>query len=268
MSIGDSALIGGSYTASVSYPGDTDLDGSGPADAPFVVSLALTAPPLPNPVFNAAYPATISTGASGTAPVSFTEVGALPTGLKLLTTGAFSGTPTNAAQIGTSFPITVTATDANNATGSQAYTLTLGSPCAAGLTTHVLTASSGSGNFVGIFCVNAAGTGTYTQGSVHGTGTVTPSAYATRVTAFGSDLSLIGQVTAPLEHLHRDGAGAGQGGDLHAVVGQVPVWSHSSETICISMSEATSSANSEQRQGCSARSASRTRETSRSTTRC
>jgi hypothetical protein len=192
-SIGNSALIGGSYSASVNYPGDTDLQGSGPADAAFVVSLALTAPPLPNPVFNAAYTTTISTGVSGTAPVSFSETGALPAGVTLLTTGAFSGTPTNAAQIGKSFPITVHATDANGATGSQAYTLTLGSPCGAGLTTDVLTATSASGNFMGIFCVNAAGTGTYTQGTVHGTGTVSTSSGATRITAFGTNLALIGQ---------------------------------------------------------------------------
>jgi hypothetical protein len=194
-SIADSALVGGSYTASVSYPGDTDLQGSGPADAAFVVSLALTAPPLANPVFNVPYTTTISTGASGTAPVSFTEAGALPDGVTLLSSGAFSGTPTNPAQIGKSFPITVTATDAHSATGSQAYTLTLQSPCAAGLTLHVLTATSHSGNFVGVFCVNGAGTGTYTQGAVHGTGTVTSSSGATRVTAFGTDLSLIGQKT-------------------------------------------------------------------------
>ena len=97
----------------------------------------------------APYTAAISTGASGTAPVTFSESGALPDGVTLLSTGAFSGTPTNPAQIGSSFPITVNATDTDMATGSQAYTLTLESPCPAGLTTHVLTATSTSGNIVG-----------------------------------------------------------------------------------------------------------------------
>jgi CSLREA domain-containing protein len=59
-------------------------------------------------------------GANGT--VTWSESGALPSGISLNTlTGVLSGTPT---QTGT-FPITVTATDANGCTGSNNYTLTI-----------------------------------------------------------------------------------------------------------------------------------------------
>jgi hypothetical protein len=78
---------------------------------------------------------------------------------------------------------------------SQLYTITVGSPCAAGLTTYILSATSGTGTFTGAFCVNTFGTGTYTQGTVHGTGTVTTSFGVTHITAFGTNLALIGQKT-------------------------------------------------------------------------
>jgi hypothetical protein len=202
----------------VNYPGDTDLQGSGPADAAFVVSLALTAPPLPNPVFNAAYTTTISTGVSGTAPVSFSETGALPAGVTLLTTGAFSGTPTNAAQIGKSFPITVHATDANGATGSQAYTLTLGSPCGAGLTTDVLTATSASGNFMGDLLCERSG-----DRDLH-PGNSPRHRHGEHLVGGHPDHRLRHQPgphrpsSGDHQSLHRNGAGPGQGGDVYAVV--------------------------------------------------
>jgi hypothetical protein len=194
--IANSALGAGSYTASVSYPGDTDLQASGPATAAFTVSLALTAPPLANPAYEVPYTTTITAGGA-TGATTFSETGTLPTGLTLSTGGVLSGTPTNAAQIGTAFPFTVTATDHNSPpdTGTQAYTLTLQSPCAAGLTTHLLTATSNTGNFTGVFCVNAAGTGTYIQGPVHGNATLTSSSGVTHITAFGADLALLGQKT-------------------------------------------------------------------------
>jgi hypothetical protein len=59
------------------------------------------------------------TGGSGT--VNFTTVSMLPTGLTLATSGLLSGVPT---QTGT-FPITVTATDSNQCTGTANYTLTI-----------------------------------------------------------------------------------------------------------------------------------------------
>jgi hypothetical protein len=195
-SIGNSALAAGDYTASASYPGDDDLTGSGPSQADFAVTLALTPPPLPNPVFGVNYSTTISAGGA-TAPTTFTETGSLPDGITLHTNGVLTGTPTNAGQIGTAFPFTVKATDsaspANVAT--QLYSITVASSCGAGLTTHVLSATSRTGSFTGVFCVNVFGSGTYTQGAVHGTGTITSSGGVTHISAFGTNLALIGQKT-------------------------------------------------------------------------
>ena len=64
-----------------------------------------------------------ATGGTGTVTFAVTA-GSLPTGLLLSSAGDFSGTPT---QTGT-FSFTVTATDANNDTGSQAYTLQIACP--------------------------------------------------------------------------------------------------------------------------------------------
>jgi hypothetical protein len=195
-SIGNSALGAGAYTASASYPGDHSLQGSGPADAAFTVALTLTPPPLPNPLFDAPYSTTITAGGA-TAPTTFTEMGNLPDGITLHPNGVLSGTATNGAQIGTPFPFTVKATDSANPANvaTQLYTITVVSPCAANLTTIALSATARTGNFTGVFCVNAAGSGTYIQGTVHGTGSVTSAHGVTTISAFGSDLSLLGQKT-------------------------------------------------------------------------
>ena len=62
------------------------------------------------------------TASGGTAPYVFTETGALPAGITLTPGGLLAGTPT----VSGSFPITVTATDANACTGTQGYTLVIG----------------------------------------------------------------------------------------------------------------------------------------------
>jgi hypothetical protein len=64
--------------------------------------------------------------------------------------------------------------------------------CAAGLNAHVLTATYPAGTFIGLFCVNAKGMGTYTQGTVSGWGSVTLGNGATTIVAFGHDLALLG----------------------------------------------------------------------------
>ena len=61
--------------------------------------------------------------ATGDTPITFTETGALPSGVTLATDGTLSGTP--AFGSAGSYPITITATDANNATATQAFTLTV-----------------------------------------------------------------------------------------------------------------------------------------------
>jgi hypothetical protein len=54
-------------------------------------------------------------------------------------------------------------------------------------------ATSHTGDFFGLFCVNASGVGTYTQGTQQGAGTVTTTNGTRRVTAFGTNLALLGE---------------------------------------------------------------------------
>ena len=64
--------------------------------------------------------------------------------------------------------------------------------CASGLTPHVLNSTYPNGSFTGLFCVNARGFGTYTQGTVSGLGSVTTFWGTTFVVAFGKNLLLGG----------------------------------------------------------------------------
>ncbi|MFN7974255.1 MAG: putative Ig domain-containing protein [Acidobacteriota bacterium] len=81
---------------------------------------------LPNGVVGVPYSQTIA-ASGGTAPYTFAVTGgALPTGLALNgATGVLSGTPTTAG----TYNFTITATDANGCSGSQAYTIVI-SACA------------------------------------------------------------------------------------------------------------------------------------------
>ncbi len=110
---------------------------------------------------------------------------AIGTSVTLLLTGDVSagatGTITNTATASASDAPTVTATDTDTV-----------SPCAAGLTAHMLSATYHTGTFTGLFCVNAKGVGTYTQGTVSGTGTVTVFRGVTFITAWGKNLVLLG----------------------------------------------------------------------------
>jgi pro-kumamolisin-like protein len=190
-------IYAGSYTVDADYGGDSDLSGSDSSTA-FTVSLVLTAPPLPNPTWEMPYTTTISATGAAPGPVTFSTPDALPTGVTLLSSGVLSGIPTDKTQIGHTFTFKVTADGPNSATGSQTYSITLQSPCAAGLTPYFMTASARTGNFLGLFCINSAGTGAYTQFSptyvvqIKGTGTVATSGSVTRVTAFGKNLAMLG----------------------------------------------------------------------------
>ena len=94
---------------------------------PPVIAVAPTT--LPSGTANTAYTRTI-TATGGTAPYTFAvTAGPLPTGLTLSSSGALSGTPTQAG----SFPITITATDSTTGPaapygGSRAYMLTIAGP--------------------------------------------------------------------------------------------------------------------------------------------
>jgi Putative Ig domain. len=126
-------LIISCQTITVTNPGTT----SGPAGTPFSVTFT-------------------QTGGIGT--TTFSESGTLPTGLTFHTaTGVLDGTPTQ----GGTFPITVTATDSNNCTGTGAtYNLTITCPVITVTNPGVSTGTAG-----------AAFSQTFTQSG--GQGTVT-----------------------------------------------------------------------------------------------
>ncbi|KAB7702952.1 IPT/TIG domain/outer membrane autotransporter barrel domain-containing protein, partial [Plesiomonas shigelloides] len=139
------------YTPTAGYSGSdsftyTATNAAGTSTAA-TVSITVTAPTLsltPSTLsagtVAAAYSATISAG-SGTAPYSYAvTLGSLPDGLILNTsTGELSGTPT---ADGTS-NFTITATDANSATGARAYSLVIGvQPVTANAVTTTVAANS------------------------------------------------------------------------------------------------------------------------------
>jgi hypothetical protein len=87
-------------------------------------------------------------------------------------------------------------TDQRGVTSTSGAKCTIGAvevpACIAGLTAHVLTASYHTGTFTGLFCVNAKGIGTYTQGAVSGFGVVTKVKATTIIGALGKNLFLLG----------------------------------------------------------------------------
>ena len=103
-------------------------------------TVAVSPPNLPNGTVGSAYNQTV-TSSGGTGTTAFTvTTGTLPTGLNLDTsTGVISGTPTTSGLFG----FTVTATDTVGATGSQAYSVTVG----AASTTTVLSAGPSPATF-------------------------------------------------------------------------------------------------------------------------
>jgi len=87
-------------------------------------ALTITGPtsPLPGATKGRVYTQTIATS-GGTAPFAWTTAGTVPAGLGLnASSGVFSGTPTTA---GSAVSFTATVTDANNATASVTYSITV-----------------------------------------------------------------------------------------------------------------------------------------------
>jgi len=88
------------------------------------VALAVLTSSLPSSTMNSSYTATLQAG-GGTPPYSWSETGALPTGLSLdSSTGGISGTPSEA---GTS-NFTVTVTDSKSATATASLSITISPP--------------------------------------------------------------------------------------------------------------------------------------------
>ncbi|WP_411906995.1 putative Ig domain-containing protein [Rhizobium mayense] len=127
------------YTPTSGYSGSdsftyTATNATG-TSAPATVSVTISAPTLtfsppggtlPAGVVNVAYSQTV-TASGGTSPYGYAVVGTLPAGLSLNhATGAITGTPTAAGN----YSFSISATDANNATSSAAYTIAVAPPAA------------------------------------------------------------------------------------------------------------------------------------------
>ncbi|WP_158225402.1 putative Ig domain-containing protein [Rhizobium sp. 11515TR] len=127
------------YTPTPGYSGSdsftyTATNASG-TSASATVSMTITAPnltfspsggALPAGVVSTAYNQTV-TASGGTSPYGYSVSGTLPAGLSLNhATGAITGTPTTAG----SYSFSISATDANNATSSAAYTIAVAPPAA------------------------------------------------------------------------------------------------------------------------------------------
>jgi hypothetical protein len=113
---------------------------------------------LPPGTTGSPYPSETFTQTGGAGTVTFSESGALPTGLTFTAaTATLSGTP---SQTG-SFPITVTATDANGCTGSASYTVSIACPV---ITVSPTTAPSGTAgvSYAPVSFMETGGVGTIT----------------------------------------------------------------------------------------------------------
>nr|WP_315595712.1 autotransporter domain-containing protein [uncultured Cupriavidus sp.] len=136
------------YTPAAGYYGVDSFTYSaangGGTSATATASITVTAPTitvapatLPNPTAGVAYAQTL-TGGGGAAAYTFAvTAGVLPTGLSLnASSGAITGTPAAAGN----FNFTITTTDGNGFTGSQAYGVTVAAPTISFLTTTLPTA--------------------------------------------------------------------------------------------------------------------------------
>ncbi|MCR4536819.1 putative Ig domain-containing protein [Pseudomonas sp. 18.1.10] len=139
------------YTPTAGYSGAdsftyTATNASG-TSSPATVTLTVSAPTIAvgpttfaSGTVSTAYSQTI-TGNGGTAPYTYVITsGSLPTGLSLSASGTLSGTPSAAG----TFNFTVTVTDANSATGSRAYSMTISTapPIAGAVSANVAANSS------------------------------------------------------------------------------------------------------------------------------
>ena len=149
-----------SYTATAtgSYSVQVTVNGCSATSSPVQVNIssAITVNPttVPSGVMNTFYTTTFST-AGGSGAMTFGATGTLPNGVTL-SGNTLSGTPTEA---GASFPITITATDANGCSGSRAYTLVIALP--AGSTPGALIATASSTTQVSLIWIPVASTNHY-----------------------------------------------------------------------------------------------------------
>ncbi len=115
--------IGLAATAGVGSGGQTSSGGPETLFLANVACPAISVSPtsLPTGTVGTPYPATVFSASGGVTPITWTLTGALPTGLMFVDNGNNTATLSPGSQTPTSsgsFPITVTATDANGCTGS------------------------------------------------------------------------------------------------------------------------------------------------------
>ena len=168
------------YTPTAGYSGSdtfaytaTNASGtSSPATVTITVSpptLSVTPTTLPNGTQGSAYSQTLS-ASGGTAPYSYAiTAGALPAGLTLNTsTGVISGTPSASGTAN----LTITATDANSATGARAYSLLInGLPPVAGAVSATVAANSSANPITLNLSGGAASSVAVASAASHGTAT-------------------------------------------------------------------------------------------------
>ncbi|MET3664717.1 putative Ig domain-containing protein [Caulobacter sp. 1776] len=108
----------GSYTFTIQATDNNGATATHAYSGAIAAALVITTSTLPTPVLGAAYGETISSS-GGVAPVTFAvSAGGLPAGLSLnASTGAITGAPTTAG----AYAFTISATDNNGVTATQAY---------------------------------------------------------------------------------------------------------------------------------------------------
>ncbi|HUD40841.1 MAG TPA: IPTL-CTERM sorting domain-containing protein [Dokdonella sp.] len=254
LSLSAAGLLSGTPTADGSYDFSVEATDSTSGTAGTVTvayTLTIGAPTitiapatLPDGVVGEAYTATL-TASGGTAPYTYAvSAGALPAGVTLGSGGTLAGTPTE----GGSFTFTVTATDANDFTGTQAYTLQIGSPTIeiapavlpAGTVgtaySQALTASGGTAPYA--YAVSAGalpgGLALAGDGTLSGTPTASGS-FAFTVTATDANaqtgeraytLEIVDALSLPATDLPDASAGVAYAAALEPAVGGTPPYTY------------------------------------------
>lgn len=165
---GGTATLAGTPTQSgeftVSITATDNSTGSGPYSNTFnytvvvgAATIAIAPSTLPAASAGALFAATQLSASGGIAPYIYSiSSGSLPTGLTLSSSGALSGTPTAAG----SFNVTVKATDADGASGTISYTVTVAAPTLT-LTPATLPAATAEAAYSQTF-ISTGGTAPYT----------------------------------------------------------------------------------------------------------
>jgi hypothetical protein len=166
LTLATNGTLSGTPTQSGSFPivvTATDGNGCSGSSTTYTLVIGCQVITVTNPATNTGTVNTVFgqtfTAGNTIGTVTFTTASTLPAGLTLSTGGILSGTPTQSG----SFPIVVTATDANGCSGNgSTYTLTIG--CQVISVTNPATTTG---------TVNAAFTQTFTAGNTVGTVTFT-----------------------------------------------------------------------------------------------